>query len=77
MPERPITDAQRIAMEDQAMIRANEQLKDRVSPDAAYIAKCAREDAREAAPRGNREYTRHPFQGCAPGAGTVPGGGWS
>jgi hypothetical protein len=25
--------------------------------------------------RGVREYTRHSFQGCAPGARTIPGGG--
>jgi hypothetical protein len=51
MPDRPMTDAQRIATEDQARARLDEQLKEKVSADANYIAKCAREDAREASGR--------------------------
>jgi hypothetical protein len=49
MDQRPMTDAQRMAIEDQAPIRAaDEQLKSQISADAYHIVKCAREDAREA-----------------------------
>jgi hypothetical protein len=51
-PQRPLTDAQRMAIEAQASIRlADEQLKAQVSADAYHIVKCAREDAREASGR--------------------------
>jgi len=42
-PQRPLTDAQRMAIEAQASIRlADEQLKAQVSADAYHIVKCAR-----------------------------------
>jgi hypothetical protein len=49
--DRPMTDAQRIAIEDQSKRLADEQLKAQVSADARHIVKCACEDAREVSGR--------------------------
>ena len=50
--EHKMTDAQRMAIEDQAPISAaDEQLKSQISADAYHIVRCAREDAREASGR--------------------------